>query len=53
MQIPVGAGEYDLFADDPPQRDGNRRRRSVPHSRVADQSDIGFQLFRVLREKGR
>ena len=53
VQIPIGAGEDDLFANDPSQRDGNRGRGAVPHARIANERDIGFQLFGVLGEKRR
>ncbi len=53
MQIAIGAGQHDLFGGDPAQRDGDGGRRAVPHSGVANERDIGFQLFGVLGEKGR
>ena len=53
MQIPIGAGQHHFLADDPAQRDGDRRRRPVPHAGVADERDIGFELFGVFGEKGR
>ena len=53
VQIPIGARQHDFLADDAAQRDGDRGRRPVPHAGVADERDVGLQLFGVRGEEGR
>jgi hypothetical protein len=47
MQVAVGGGDGDLFADQSAQHGGDRRRFAVPHAGVADQRQVAGQFVLI------
>ena len=48
MQVPVGAGEPDLFVHQATQRGRDRGRLCVPHAGIAHESEVAFELCGML-----